>query len=43
MTALEICYSARSQADLDALLAGQRALEWLSVTEPVMDRAIEGL
>jgi predicted nucleic acid-binding protein len=41
MTALEICYSARNQADLDALLAGQRALEWLSVTEPVMDRAIE--
>jgi hypothetical protein len=29
MTALEICYSARNQADLEALLAGQRALEWL--------------
>jgi predicted nucleic acid-binding protein len=41
MTALEICYSARNQADLEALLAGQRALEWLAVTEPVMDRALE--
>jgi hypothetical protein len=27
MTALEICYSARDQKDLEALLAGQRALE----------------
>ncbi len=33
MTALEICYSARNQADLEALLAGQRALEWLPVSE----------
>ena len=41
LTALEICYSARSQADLEALLTGQRALEWLPVTEPVMDRAME--
>jgi predicted nucleic acid-binding protein len=41
LTALEICYSARSQADLEALLAGQRALEWLPVTEAAMDRALE--
>jgi predicted nucleic acid-binding protein len=41
MTALEICYSAPNLADLDALLAGQRALEWLSVNEAVMDRALE--
>jgi predicted nucleic acid-binding protein len=41
VTALEICYSARSQADLEALLAGQRALEWLPVTEAAMDRALE--
>jgi predicted nucleic acid-binding protein len=41
MTALEICYSARDQKDLEALLAGQRALEWLPVSEPVMDRALE--
>jgi predicted nucleic acid-binding protein len=41
VTALEICYSARSKADLEALLAGQRALEWLPVTEAAMDRALE--
>ena len=41
MTALEISYSARNQADLEALLAGQRALEWLPVNEAVMDRALE--
>lgn len=41
MTALEVCYSARSQADLETLLTGQRALEWLPVTEAVMDRALE--
>jgi predicted nucleic acid-binding protein len=41
MTALEICYSAPNLADLDALLAGQRALEWLSVNEAMMDRALE--
>lgn len=41
MTALEICYSARNQADLDALLAGQRALEWLPVSEAAMDRALD--
>ncbi|MGH3157875.1 MAG: PIN domain nuclease [Streptosporangiaceae bacterium] len=41
MTALEICYSARNQADLEALLAGQRALEWLPVSEAAMDRALE--
>lgn len=41
MTALEICYSARKQTDLEALLAGQRALEWLPVTEAAMDRAQE--
>jgi predicted nucleic acid-binding protein len=41
VTALEICYSARNQADLEALLAGQRALEWLPVNEAVMDRALE--
>jgi len=41
MTALEICYSARNQADLEALLAGQQALEWLPVTQAVMDRALE--
>lgn len=41
MTALEICYSAQNRADLDALLAGQRALEWLAVSEAVMDRALE--
>jgi len=41
MTALEICYSARDQKDLVALLAGQRALEWLPVSEVVMDRALE--
>ena len=41
LTALEICYSARNQADLEALLAGQRALEWLPVNEAVMDRALE--
>ena len=40
MTALEVCYSARSAADLDALLAGQRALEWLPVSEQAMDRAL---
>ena len=38
---LEICYSARNQADLEALLAGQQALEWLPVTQAVMDRALE--
>ena len=41
MTALEICYSARNSADLEALLAGQRALEWLPVTNAAMDRALE--
>ena len=41
MTALEICYSARDQKDLEALLAGQRALEWLPVSEAAMDRALE--
>jgi predicted nucleic acid-binding protein len=41
MTALEICYSARNLADLDALLVGQRALEWLPVGETVMDRALQ--
>jgi predicted nucleic acid-binding protein len=41
MTALEICYSARNLADLDALLAGQRALEWLAVSEAAMDRALQ--
>jgi predicted nucleic acid-binding protein len=41
MTALEICYSARNLADLDALLAGQRTLEWLPVSEAVMDRALQ--
>lgn len=41
MTALEICYSARNQADLEALLGGQQALEWLPVSEAVMDRALE--
>jgi predicted nucleic acid-binding protein len=41
MTALEICYSARNQADLETLLAGQRALEWLPVSEAAMDRALE--
>ncbi len=41
ITALEICYSARNLADLEALLAGQRALEWLPVSEAVMDRALE--
>lgn len=41
MTALEICYSARNLADLEALLAGQRALEWLPVTVAAMDRALE--
>ena len=41
MTALEICYSARNSADLEALLTGQRALEWLPVTDAAMDRALE--
>jgi len=41
MTALEICYEARNLADLDALSAGQRALERLPVTEAAMDRALE--
>jgi predicted nucleic acid-binding protein len=41
ITALEVCYSARNPADLEALLVGQRALEWLPVSEPAMDRAIE--
>jgi len=41
VTALEICYSARNLADLEALLAGQRALEWLPVSEVAMDRALE--
>jgi predicted nucleic acid-binding protein len=41
MTALEICYSARNRADLEALLEGQRALEWLPVSEAAMDRALE--
>src|SRR5215470_14328764 len=41
MTALEICYSARNRADLEALVVGQRALEWLPVTESAMDRALE--
>jgi predicted nucleic acid-binding protein len=33
--------AARNQADLEALLVGQRALEWLPVNEAVMDRALE--
>jgi predicted nucleic acid-binding protein len=41
MTALEICYSARNLADLEAVLVGQRALEWLPVSEAAMDRALE--
>ncbi len=41
ITALELCYSARNLADLEALLAGQRALEWLPVSEAAMDRALE--
>jgi predicted nucleic acid-binding protein len=41
MTALEICYSARDQNGLEALLAGQRVLEWLPVSEAAMDRALE--
>jgi predicted nucleic acid-binding protein len=41
ITALEICYSARSLVDLEALLAGQRALEWLPVSVAAMDRALE--
>lgn len=41
MTALEICYSARNLADLEALFTGQRALEWLPVSEAVMDRALQ--
>ncbi len=41
LTALEICYSARNQADLEVLVAGQRALEWLPVGEAAMDRALE--
>jgi predicted nucleic acid-binding protein len=41
ITALEICYSARNEADLQKLLAGQRALEWLPVGEAEMDRALE--
>jgi len=41
VTALEICYSARNLADLEALLAGQRALEWLPVSEAAMDRALQ--
>jgi predicted nucleic acid-binding protein len=41
MTALEICYSARNAADLEALFAGQRALEWLPVSEAAMDRALQ--
>ena len=41
VTALEICYSARNLADLEALLAGQRALAWLPVGEAAMDRALE--
>jgi len=41
MTALEVCYSARNLTDLEALLAGQRALEWLPVSEAAMDRALE--
>ncbi len=41
MTALEICYSARDQKGLEALLAGQRALEWLPVSQATMDRALE--
>jgi predicted nucleic acid-binding protein len=41
LTALEICYPARNQAGLEALLAGQRALEWLPVSEAAMDRALE--
>jgi len=41
MTALEICYSAPNLADLEALIAGQRALEWLPVSEAALDRALE--
>jgi predicted nucleic acid-binding protein len=41
VTALEICHSARNLADLEALLAGQRALAWLPVGEAAMDRALE--
>jgi predicted nucleic acid-binding protein len=41
MTALEICYSARNPADLETLLEGQQALEWLPVGEEAMDRALE--
>ena len=40
MTALEICYSARGQKDLEALLAGERALEWRRLARR-MDRALE--
>jgi predicted nucleic acid-binding protein len=41
MTALEICYFARNQPGLEALLAGQQALAWLPVTQAAMDRALE--
>jgi predicted nucleic acid-binding protein len=41
LTPLEICYSTRDQKDLEALLAGQRALERLPVSEAAMDRALE--
>ena len=41
MTALKICYSARNPADLEALLAAQRALEWLPASEAALDRALE--
>lgn len=39
--ALEVLYSARNLDDYETLQRGIGAIQWLPVTEPVMDRALE--
>lgn len=39
--ALEVLYSARNLADYETLQRDIEAIQWLPVTEPVMDRALE--
>jgi predicted nucleic acid-binding protein len=41
ITALEVCFSSRDAKDYEMRLAGQRALEWLAVTDDATDRALE--
>lgn len=41
LTSLELAYSARNVTDHARVLAGQRRLVWLPVTEECMDRALE--